>query len=63
MIVWFTWRVGGRGRLDTAETITQIAAALDDRAGRVATTVSTEAGQPPKADPDDLPTRRKPTPG
>jgi len=32
VIVWFTWRVGGRGRLDTAETITQLVAALEERA-------------------------------
>jgi hypothetical protein len=63
VIVWFTWRVGGRGRLDTAETLTQIVTALDERAGRVAATVSTEAEQSPRTDPDDPPARRKPTPG
>jgi hypothetical protein len=60
VIVWFTWRVGGRGRLDTAETITQIVAALDERR---ATTVSAEAEESPKTDPDDPPTRRQSIPG
>ena len=59
VIVWFTWRVGGRGRLDTAETITQIVAALDERR---ATTVSAEAEESPKTNPDDPPTRRQSTP-
>jgi hypothetical protein len=55
VIVWFTWRVGGRGRLDTAETITQLVAALDERR---ATLVSSEAEESPTTDPDDPPTRR-----
>ena len=42
VIVWFTWRVGGRGRLDTAETIDQLVTALEKRAS---TTVSAEAEQ------------------
>ena len=43
VIVWFTWRVGGRGRLDTGETIEQLVAAIEERAS---TTVSAEAEQP-----------------
>lgn len=56
VIVWFTWRVGGRGRLDTAETIAQIVAAVDERR---APTVSTEAEESSETNPDDPPTRRK----
>ena len=60
VIVWFTWRVGGRGRLDTAETITQLVAAVDERR---ATTVSSEANESPTTDPDDPPTRSTSLPG
>jgi hypothetical protein len=56
VIVWFTWRVGGRGRLDTAETITQLVAALDERR---ATIVSSEAKESPSTESDDPPTRRE----
>jgi hypothetical protein len=56
VIVWFTWRVGGRGRLDTAETITQLVAALDERRATIA---SSEAKDSPTTGPDDPPTRRE----
>jgi hypothetical protein len=56
VIVWFTWRVGGRGRLDTAETITQLVAALDERR---ATILSSEAKGSPSTESDDPPTRRE----
>jgi hypothetical protein len=56
VIVWFTWRVGGRGRLDTAETITQLVAALDERRATIA---SSEAKESPTTGPDDPPARRE----
>ena len=56
VIVWFTWRVGGRGRLDTAETITELVAALDERR---ATVVPSEAKESQTTDPDDPPTHRE----
>jgi heme A synthase len=56
VIVWFTWRVGGRGRLDTAETITQFVAALDERRATIA---SSKAEESPSTEPDDPPTRRE----
>jgi hypothetical protein len=56
VIVWFTWRVGGRGRLDTAETINQLVAAVDERR---ATIMSSEGKESPTTDPDDPPTRRE----
>ena len=60
VIVWFTWRVGGRGRLDTAETITQLVAALEE--GR-ATKVSAEADESSRSNRDDPPTGSNSTPG
>jgi hypothetical protein len=56
VIVWFTWRVGGRGRLDTAETITQLVAALDERRATIA---SSEAKESPTTGSDDPPARRE----
>ena len=56
VIVWFTWRVGGRGRLDTAETISELVAALDERR---TTIMSSEAKESPTTDPEDPPTRRE----
>jgi len=47
VIVWFTWRVGGRGRLDTAETITQLVEALEERA---TATVSAKTEESPRDD-------------
>lgn len=58
VIVWFTWRVGGRGRLDTAETITQLVAAVEERRS---TTGSAEAEESPND--DDDPIRRRSIPG
>jgi heme A synthase len=58
VIVWFTWRVGGRGRLDTAETINQLVAALDERRA----TTPPPAEEPPPSNPGTPPTRRKSTP-
>jgi hypothetical protein len=58
VIVWFTWRVGGRGRLDTAETISRLVAALEERA---TTTASAEAGESPND--DDPSVGRRSTPG
>jgi hypothetical protein len=56
VIVWFTWRVGGRGRLDTAETLSQLVAALEERRSPL----SAGADEPP--DDDDPLSRRKSTP-
>jgi hypothetical protein len=56
VIVWFTWRVGGRGRLDTAETITQLVAALDERR---ATIGSSEAKESSTTDREDPPSRHE----
>ena len=56
VIVWFTWRVGGRGRLDTAEALSQLAAALEDRRSPL----SAKAEEPPED--DDPPDRRTSTP-
>jgi heme A synthase len=56
VIVWFTWRVGGRGRLDTTETISQLAAAIDERR---LPTMSTDVEESPETDPDDPPSRRR----
>jgi hypothetical protein len=60
VIVWFTWRVGGRGRLDTAETITQLVAAIDERR---LPDMSAEVKESPETDPDDPTSRRGSIPG
>jgi hypothetical protein len=60
VIVWFTWRVGGRGRLDTAETMTRLVAALEE--GRT-TKVSAEADESSTSDRDEPPTGLNSTPG
>ena len=52
VIVWFTWRVGGRGRLDTAETITQLVAAIEERGS---TTRSTQSEESPNDDDPSAP--------